>query len=221
LLPQKFLDYATRNAYIVKYRIAGGAEIEHCPADVGGNSAVPLLRGGHAKSRRPNDISSLDDGVSDHPVWTLNFLALANALAGYVYLPGETPTAQDSDLIYPGSAGDTDYYVIDSGIVPILRPLASLGVPHFLLSAPEAAEPDAPQVDSPCKAAPSAEPVAAEASAGTRKSNDAKTVSAQTDTTPTSVPEPKVRPTAAGTKPKPPAKQPDRPKVRGPIEFDL
>jgi hypothetical protein len=77
-------------------------------------------------------------------------------------------------------------------------------------SASEAAEPDAPHVDSPAEAAPSADPVAAEALAGTRKSNDAKTVSAQTDTTPTSVPEPKVRPTAAGTKPKPPAKQPDR-----------
>lgn len=80
------------------------------------------------------DISFLYDGVSDHPVWSLNFLALANALAGYVYLHGETPTADD-DLIYQGSAGDTDYYVIDSGIVPILRPLGSLGVPHFLLSA--------------------------------------------------------------------------------------
>ncbi len=80
------------------------------------------------------DISFLYDGVSDHPVWSLNGLALANALAGYVYLHGETPTADD-DLIYQGSAGDTDYYVVDSGIVPILRPLASLGVPHFLLSA--------------------------------------------------------------------------------------
>ena len=258
------------------------------------------------------DISFLYDGVSDHPVWALNFLALANALAGFVYLHGETPRAQDPDLIYQGSAGDTDYYVIDSGIVPILRPLASLGVPHFLLSAlnepiqvmiesayrrdlgpgvpvrasllphvdpitfainlinsipvgidnaleelgvgrplgttpsgpygvggpqppappvttmttmstlsaSEAAEPDAPQVDSPAKAAPSAEPAAAGAVAGTRKSNDADTVSAQPDTTPTSVPEPKVKPTAAGTKPKPPAKEPDQPKVRGPIEFD-
>src|SRR5258705_3273249 len=80
------------------------------------------------------DISFLYDGVPDHPVWSLNFLALANALAGYVYLHGETPTADD-DLIYQGSAGDTDYYVIDRGIVPILRPLDSLGVPHFLLSA--------------------------------------------------------------------------------------
>jgi hypothetical protein len=80
------------------------------------------------------DISFLYDGVSDHPVWALNFLALGNALAGYVYLHGETLTA-NNDLIYQGSAGDTDYYVIDSGIVPILRPLASLGVPHFRLSA--------------------------------------------------------------------------------------
>ncbi|MDT5280164.1 MAG: hypothetical protein QOJ20_1359, partial [Mycobacterium sp.] len=185
---------------------------------------------------------------------------------------------------YQGSAGDTDYFVIDSGIVPILRPLASLGVPvqasllpHVnpitfainliksipvgidnaleelgvgralgttpsgpygvggpqlpappvttmttmsTLSTSESAEPDAPQVDSLAKAAPSHEPAAAEAVAGTRRSNDAKTVSAQPDTTPTSVPEPKVKPTEAEPKPKPPAKEPDQPKVRGPIEFD-
>ena len=80
------------------------------------------------------DITFLYDGISDHPVWALNFLAMANALAGYVYLHGETPSA-DADLIYQGSAGDTDYYVIDNDIVPILRPLGSLGVPHFVLSA--------------------------------------------------------------------------------------
>jgi hypothetical protein len=55
---------------------------------------------------------------------------------GRVCLPARrNPTAQDADLIYQGSAGDTDYYVIDNDIVPILRPLGSLGVPHFVLSA--------------------------------------------------------------------------------------
>jgi hypothetical protein len=222
------------------------------------------------------------------------------------------PTADD-DLIYQGSAGDTDYYVIDSGIVPILRPLASLGVPHFLLSAlnepiqvmiesafrrdlgpgvpvqasllphvnpitfvinliksipvgidnaleelgvgralgttpsgpygvggPQlpappattmttmstlsasaAAEPDAPHAESlTAEETPSGEPAAAEAVAVIRDNNDAKTALAQPDTTPTSVPEPKAKPTAAETKPEPPAKEPDRPTVRGPIEFD-
>src|SRR5262245_31193697 len=80
------------------------------------------------------DITFLYDGISDHPVWVLNFLALANALAGYVYLHGESPTA-DANLIYQGSAGDTDYYIINDDIVPILRPLESIGVPHFVLSA--------------------------------------------------------------------------------------
>ena len=80
------------------------------------------------------DITFLYDGISDHPVWVLNPLALLNALAGYLYLHSESPTA-DANLIYQGSAGDTDYYIIDDDIVPILLPLESIGVPHFVLSA--------------------------------------------------------------------------------------
>src|SRR5262249_44578535 len=80
------------------------------------------------------DISFLYDGVSDHPVWVLNPLALLNALAGYVYLHDQSPTT-DANLIYQGSAGDTDYFIIDADIVPILLPLESIGVPHFVLSA--------------------------------------------------------------------------------------
>lgn len=81
------------------------------------------------------DITFIHDGISDHPVWVLNGLAMVNALAGYFYLHGETPSVADPDLIYQGTAGDTDYYVIDNDIVPILRPLGTLGVPHFVLSA--------------------------------------------------------------------------------------
>jgi PE-PPE domain len=80
------------------------------------------------------DITFLYDGVCDHPVPVLNPLALLNALAGYVYLHDQSPTA-DANLIYQGSAGDTDYYIIDDDIVPILLPLESIGVPHFVLSA--------------------------------------------------------------------------------------
>jgi hypothetical protein len=255
------------------------------------------------------DITFLYDGISDHPVWALNLLALANALAGYIYLHGETPSA-DADLLYQGSAGDTDYYVIDSGIVPILRPLGSLGVPHFVLSAlnepvkvmietafrrdlgpgvpvqasllpsvdpitfainlissipvgidnaldelgvgrrlgttpsgpygvggpelpappdttmvttsrvsaPVAAEPDASQVDSLTRDAPSTEPAARVVA--TRNDNNAKSASSQPETTPTAVTEPKAKPTTVETKPEPPAKKPDKPKVRGPIEVD-
>src|SRR5262245_44887444 len=83
------------------------------------------------------DITFLYDGVADFPVWVLNPLALLNALAGSVYFHGESPTA-DANLIYQGSAGDTDYYIVDHDIVPILRPLATIGVPHFVLSALDA-----------------------------------------------------------------------------------
>jgi hypothetical protein len=42
----------------------------------------------------------------------------------------------------------------------------------------------------------------------------------QADTTPAPDPEPKTKPAVAEKKPKPPAKEVDQPKVRGPIEFD-
>jgi hypothetical protein len=234
------------------------------------------------------DISFLYDGVSDHPVWSLNFLALANALAGYVYLHGQTPTA-DEDLIYQGSAGDTDYYVIDSGIVPILRPLGSLGVPHFLLSALN--EPVQVLIESafrrdlgpgvpvqasllphvnpitlainliksipvgidnaleelgvgrklgttpsgpygvggpPLPAPPATTMTSASTLSASKPESDApqvdsltaKATAAEPDTTKASDPEPKAKPAAAETKPKPATKKADQPKVRGPIEFD-
>ena len=85
------------------------------------------------------------------------------------------------------------------------------------LSASTVAEPDVSQADSLTGDAPSNEPAAAAAVA--RNDNDAKTASAQPDTTPTAAPEPKAKPKAAETKPEPPAKEPDKPKVSGQIEF--
>jgi hypothetical protein len=48
----KFLDYASKDACIVKYQIAGGAEIDTAPLTQVENPAVLLLREGMPKSRR-------------------------------------------------------------------------------------------------------------------------------------------------------------------------
>jgi hypothetical protein len=52
LLAAKFLDYAIRNACTIKYRIAGGAEIDNAPLTQVEDSAVLPLRGWHSKNRR-------------------------------------------------------------------------------------------------------------------------------------------------------------------------
>ena len=86
------------------------------------------------------------------------------------------------------------------------------------LSARSPSEHVAPEADSLTVDAPSAQPATPDA-VTRNDSNETKSPSAQPDTTP-SVPEPKVEPTARDTKPDTTAKHTDKPKVRGPIEFD-
>jgi hypothetical protein len=86
------------------------------------------------------------------------------------------------------------------------------------LSARSPSEHVAPEANSLTVDAPSAEPATPDA-VTRNDSNETKTESAQPDTT-LSVPEPKVEPTARDKKPDTTAKHTDKPKVRGPIEFD-
>lgn len=79
------------------------------------------------------DITYVHDGFSDFPIYPTNVLALANALAGIAYLHGAYPNLEEPTLIPVGHNGDTDYYVIDNDIVPILRPLQTIGVPRPIL----------------------------------------------------------------------------------------
>src|SRR5262249_16003024 len=84
------------------------------------------------------DFSFVHDGFSDFPVYPLNFLPLANAIAvitvlhsNYPFQTGISPT--NPDVFYQGSYGDTDYYMIRTDIVPLISPLESIGVPRPLL----------------------------------------------------------------------------------------
>jgi hypothetical protein len=81
------------------------------------------------------DITYLHDGWSDFPIYPGNLLALANAIAGIEYLHSTYPTVENPQLTPQGSYGDTDYYVIETDIVPLLIPLERAGVPRPILLA--------------------------------------------------------------------------------------
>ena len=53
------------------------------------NRAIEIPDGSYVAATK--DVRFVHDTISDHPAWVRNFLAMANALAGYVYLHGETP----------------------------------------------------------------------------------------------------------------------------------
>lgn len=81
------------------------------------------------------DITFIHDGWSDFPIYPLNLLAVANAVLGIAYLHSSYPALTDPELVEQGSYGDTDYYVIGTDIVPLLRPLEQIGIPKPILLA--------------------------------------------------------------------------------------
>jgi hypothetical protein len=90
------------------------------------------------------DISRQYDGWSDFPTYPLNILATANAIAGIVYLHGNTQNftdpavltdiKADGDPRYYQEHGSTTYYVIPTAQLPILMPLRGI-VPDPILDA--------------------------------------------------------------------------------------
>lgn len=78
------------------------------------------------------DIAWQYDGWADFPQRPLNLLADLNALAGIAYLhPNYTVSV--SDALNQGSSGDTTYYLLPAARLPLLMPLAQLGVPAPIL----------------------------------------------------------------------------------------
>ena len=54
-------------------------------------------------------------------------------MAGYYYLHGNVVNKPLSDALYQGKVGDTSYYMFPTGTLPVLMPLAQLGVPKPIL----------------------------------------------------------------------------------------
>jgi uncharacterized membrane protein YgcG len=80
------------------------------------------------------DVARQYDGVADTPVNPLNLLSDINAGFGYVYLHGSAPSLSLSNAQFQGQFGDTSYYLYPTQLLPILMPLAQLGVPSPLLA---------------------------------------------------------------------------------------
>lgn len=87
------------------------------------------------------DITQQYDGWADFPLYPLNVLATANAVMGIVYLHGSYETEVDPEhdlgLDAPNTDtdafGDTHYYTVGTGLLPLLRPLEQIGVPRPVL----------------------------------------------------------------------------------------
>lgn len=84
------------------------------------------------------DISRQYDGWSDFPRYPLNLLATVNAIAGIITVHPDYDQTLDPQTMYQGAAGDTSYYLLPAGRLPILAPLALLGVPSPILTALDA-----------------------------------------------------------------------------------
>ncbi len=115
--------------------------------------SIPIL-GVTANGATPNtgptgaktvDVSRQYDGWSDFPVYPLNFLADANAIAGIYYLHGKTQSevsaddledAKDRGGIYyqNDTATNTEYYLIPTDRLPLLMPFDGI-VPDPILDA--------------------------------------------------------------------------------------
>ncbi|KDE98902.1 hypothetical protein Y900_008050 [Mycolicibacterium aromaticivorans JS19b1 = JCM 16368] len=78
------------------------------------------------------DIAQQYDGWADFPLRPLNLVADLNALAGIVYLH-EHYTVSVAGALNQGTTGDTTYYLLPTQRLPLLMPLAQIGVPAPIL----------------------------------------------------------------------------------------
>ncbi|WP_242639379.1 PE-PPE domain-containing protein [Mycolicibacterium sp. S2-37] len=91
----------------------------------------------------PNDtqfdtdiITQRYDGFADFPMYPVNLLAVANAVAGFFYTHEDyeaVTLAGDPAEFFVGSQGDTDYYFFPTKDLPLFGPLRGLGVPEPLI----------------------------------------------------------------------------------------
>jgi PE-PPE domain len=87
---------------------------------------------------RTIDVSRQYDALSDFPTNPLNLLSDLNAGAGYSYLHGAAPSLTLGDAVLQDTFGDTTYYLIPTNRLPLLMPLAQLGVPDPILAVVDA-----------------------------------------------------------------------------------
>lgn len=91
----------------------------------------------------PGQITTYDvvgqyDGAADFPAYPTDLLALANAALGVLYVHAQYQNLNVNDAVSQGQYGDTAYYMIPTKLLPLLQPLAQLGVPSPILAALDA-----------------------------------------------------------------------------------
>lgn len=90
------------------------------------------------------DIARQYDGWADFPTYPINLLSDLNAALGILYLHPDYFVGNSSNPVAgqpyldQGQYGDTNYYMIASKRLPLLLPLAAIGIPDPLLAALDA-----------------------------------------------------------------------------------
>ncbi|WP_443186913.1 PE-PPE domain-containing protein [Mycobacterium sp. 4D054] len=97
----------------------------------------PRLAGGGPVFPTVDLVRQYDGLGGDFPVRPLNLLATVNALLGYGLLHGETVDVPLRQARFQGHEGDTDYYLVETDLVPLLQPFAPF-VPRPILKAIDA-----------------------------------------------------------------------------------
>lgn len=94
--------------------------------------------GAEAGQTTTYDVVGQYDGAADFPAHPTNLLALANAALGSLYVHLNYHRLSFQDAVHQAQQGDTAYYMIPAKLLPLLRPLAQLGVPTPLLAVVDA-----------------------------------------------------------------------------------
>lgn len=84
------------------------------------------------------DVAGQYDGFADYPTYPINAVADLNAILGVLYVHTQYQILDASTAVLQGRSGDTAYYLIPTARLPLLDPLAQLGIPAPILAALDA-----------------------------------------------------------------------------------
>jgi PE-PPE domain len=107
--------------------------------DLSFNGATPTQTAGATPEHITTyDIAGQYDGFADYPTYPINLLADINAVLGILYVHTHYQDLDASTAVLQDRHGDTAYYLIPTARLPLLQPLAQLGVPAPILAALDA-----------------------------------------------------------------------------------
>ena len=110
---------------------------------IGGTAADSIPTPTETAGAAPGQITTYDfvhqyDFFADFPNRPLNVFSLVNAAFGAILSHATYGDVRPSDAVLQDKVGDTAYYMIPVPLLPLLQPLAALGVPSPILAALDA-----------------------------------------------------------------------------------